>query len=136
MRLSCFVYGKRARVIDEYSELHSGHLWPERSCSCSYFSADHVFNICSAKSQSVGEAARRANRKDIRAASDIYYQIHANLVFRRVSFRKGSSRKCWQLPISYHSLNVNVYLVFQLFQTRVAHFCFCLVRIKMTLLIC
>ena len=45
-------------------------------------------------------------------------------------FRKTNSRKCWQCPISFYR-----HLVFEVFQTRVAYLCFCLVRIRMPLLI-
>ena len=35
-------------------------------------------------------------------------------------FEESDFRKCWQSPVS-----------FEVFQTKVAHFCFCLVRIRM-----
>ena len=38
----------------------------------------------------------------------------------------------WQFSISF----ADVFLVFEAFQTRVAHFCLCCVRLKMPLLIC
>ena len=71
------------------------------------------------------------------SAKFCYQNLCQSLAFRAcISFlrcsRKGNVRKCWQFPISF----TGVYLVFELFQTRVVHFCSCLVRMTMPLLSC
>ena len=58
-------------------------------------------------------------------------KIHANLVFQAcISFlffcEESECMDMLKFPISF----TGVYLVFEVFQTRVAHFCLCLVRIK------
>ena len=59
------------------------------------------------------------------------------LFFRGVYCFWGASGKGIQgHPSNFLSCFTGVYLVFEVLQTKVAHFCFCLVRIKMPLLIC
>ena len=67
--------------------------------------------------------------------AELNTKINANLVFQAYLsflrfFRKENVGKCWQFPSRF----AGVYLVFEVFQTKVAHFCFCLVRIEMPLL--
>ena len=44
--------------------------------------------------------------------------------------------ECWQFPISLYRRVSRLYLVLEAFRTKVVHFCFCFVCIKMPLLMC
>ena len=75
---------------------------------------------------------RNANGK---AAAKVSTKIHANVLLQVFilllrCFRKGSQGDAG----CFLSRFTGVYLVFEVFQTKVAHFCFCIVRKKILLL--
>ena len=74
------------------------------------------------------------------SSGGIYYQTHSNLnlVFQACisflrCFRKGN---LWGNAGNFLSRFTGIDLIFEVFETKVAHFCFCLVRIILPLLIC
>ena len=63
--------------------------------------------------------------------------MYANIVFQAcISFLVFQEREFKEMQSNFLSHFTSEYLVFEVFQTRVVHVCFCLVRINMPLLMC